>query len=118
LKQLSFLLGGGDFEPDLGKDTVLEELEVSDLLKKAYENNSDLKDYYDYELRIYKSYFVPDIYLGFQYDPLGTDYSPKFGVGLSFDVPLFNRKQGFAISYESQLKQVVVQIDKTIEKIR
>lgn len=43
LRELSFLLGGGNYEPSIKNDTILESLEINELLKKAYENRSDLK---------------------------------------------------------------------------
>lgn len=121
LRELSFLLGGGNYEPSIKNDTILESLEINELLKKAYENRSDLKafkntkDFYDYELKLYKAYLIPDIYFQFQYDPIGTEYTPRFGIGLSFDLPFFDRKQGFINYYQAQIKQVEILVNKTIE---
>ena len=124
LRELSFLLGGGNYEPSIKNDTILESLEINELLKKAYENRSDLKafkntkDFYDYELKLYKAYLIPDIYFQFQYDPIGTEYTPRFGIGLSFDLPFFDRKQGFINYYQAQIKQVEILMSKTIENIK
>ena len=73
LRELSFLLGGGNYEPSIKNDTILESLEINELLKKAYE------------------------------------------IGLSFDLPFFDRKQGFINYYQAQIKQVEILMSKTIE---
>jgi len=91
LRELSFLLGGGNYEPSIKNDTILESLEINELLKKAYENRSDLKAFKN------------------------TEYTPRFGIGLSFDLPFFDRKQGFINYYQAQIKQVEILMSKTIE---
>jgi cobalt-zinc-cadmium efflux system outer membrane protein len=79
---------------------TLESISLSDLIQTALESRPDMKfgklqtQYYEKSLIYEKSLRVPDITLNGNYDRLGGVWKDFVGVGISFELPFFNRNQG------------------------
>ena len=73
---------------------------VSVLIDSAYHNRTDLKiakentEISRINLKYQKSLAVPDVSLNFNYDQQGSYIHNLSSIGLSFDLPVFNRNQG------------------------
>ncbi|MGH2644598.1 MAG: TolC family protein [Chitinophagaceae bacterium] len=96
---------------------------VSTLLDSAYQNRTDLmlardnltmsRQNYSYQ----KALAVPDITLGVGYDKNGSYVHNFNSVGLSFDIPLFNRNQGNIRSAHNLIEYNNLQLESTRETI-
>jgi len=77
-----------------------DEILLENLLEKAKNTRpelllSDLNRKYNEKLLVYeKSQRVPDISLNFNYDRYGGVWKNFVGIGISVDIPVFNRNQG------------------------
>ena len=73
---------------------------VTVLIDSAYQNRTDLKiakenaEISRINLKYQKSLAVPDVSLNFNYDQQGSYIHNLSSIGLSFDLPVFNRNQG------------------------
>ena len=92
---------------------------LQNLYSLAEENRPDLQlqklqtDFFAKTLKLEKARRVPDITLNANYDRYAGLWKNYFGVGLSFDLPFFNRNQGnikaagFAMEQSRYLEQQV-----------
>ncbi|GHV56395.1 cation transporter [Bacteroidia bacterium] len=77
-----------------------ESLSLAALQEMALENRPDIRRgqmqtrYYEKSLAYEKSLKVPDITVSANYDRYGGVWNNFSGIGLSFDLPFFNRNQG------------------------
>ena len=88
-------------DDELVKDVMLyEALVIDQIMDKAKENRPDYKlallegEYASRLLSYEKSKRVPDMTFGMSYDRNGSTMLDFVGVGLSFDLPLFDRHKG------------------------
>jgi len=85
--------------PDANDINAIQ-LAISDLYSLAMEKRPDLKlqklqtDWFNKSLTLEKAKRVPDITFNANYDRYAGVWKNYFGVGLSFDLPVFNRNQG------------------------
>src|SRR5690606_24819580 len=86
---------------ELVKDAMLyEALVIDQIMDKAKENRPDYKlalleeEYANRLLSYEKSKRVPDMTFGMSYDRNGSTMLDFVGVGLSFDLPIFDRHKG------------------------
>lgn len=96
---------------------------LSVLIDSAYQNRTDLmiaqgnlslsRQNYAYQ----KALAIPDISLGVGYDKNGSYVHNFNSVGLSFDVPLFNRNQGNIRSAKSMIDYNNFQLESTRQTI-
>jgi cobalt-zinc-cadmium efflux system outer membrane protein len=122
VKELSFYLSG-DYEPAHIKE-VAEDLDLANLIHSALENRESLKALreqiksIDYQIKLLRAYSVPDVVIGFEYDAFGVKYKPGMGVGLSINLPVFDRRQGDLITALSTKEQTLTAMKKEEESIR
>jgi cobalt-zinc-cadmium efflux system outer membrane protein len=96
---------------------TIDNLSLNDLIQKAMESRPDMKrgelqtQYYEKSLAYEKSLRVPDITLNGNYDRYGGVWKDFVGVGVSFEIPFFNRNQGNikAAKIGRELSQYLVQ---------
>lgn len=88
-------------DEELVKDAMLyEALVIDQIMDKAKENRPDYKlalleeEYANRLLSYEKSKRVPDMTFGVSYDRNGSTMLDFVGVGLSFDLPIFDRHKG------------------------
>lgn len=104
-KTLKVLLNTGpdvriEIEDDYAPGKAPESMVLSDLLQAAYESRPDMKQrrlqskYFRKSLGYEKALRIPDVTLGASYDRYGGIWKNFVGVGISVDLPLFNRNQG------------------------
>jgi cobalt-zinc-cadmium efflux system outer membrane protein len=60
---------------------------------------------------------IPDVTVGAEYDSFGKDSRPRFGVGVSLPLPLFNRNQDEILKKNAEFNQLEEQIKKTERQI-
>jgi len=86
-------------------------LALADLYALATENRPDLKlqklqsDWFAQTLQLEKAQRIPDITLSANYDRYAGVWKNYVGFGLSFDLPVFNRNQGFIKAASLGLEQ-------------
>lgn len=77
-----------------------ETISISQILERAHENRPDYKiallqeDFSDKRLSYEKSKRIPDMTFGLNYDRNGSTMLDFVGVGVTFDLPVFNRNKG------------------------
>lgn len=96
---------------------------LSSLLDSAYQNRTDLmiardnlilsRQNYGYQ----KALAIPDITLGVGYDKNGSYIHNFNSVGISFDIPIFNRNQGNIRSARSMIDYNNLQLESAQETI-
>ncbi len=87
---------------------------LADVINTANQNRGDLKyshktiDYQVQNLKLQRSLGVPDLSIGLDYDKAGGAGYNYSGIGISSDIPFFNRNQGqiAAAKYEISKAQV------------
>ena len=110
--------------PDTFATKNPDEILLVDLLEKAKNSRpefllSDLNIQYNQKLFVYeKSLRSPDVSLKANYDRYGGVWKNFFGIGVSVDIPLFNRNQGAVkaaklnieqASYNSEYQKNIIQ---------
>ncbi len=94
-----------------------------DLLNKAYQNRSDLLALQrqlksdDYGISLAKAAAIPDVTIGAEYETFGPQRTPGVGLGISLNIPLFNRNQGEIGHRRAEYRQTEFQIEKTKNQI-
>lgn len=89
-------------ELEYGPDAItdVQELSLTELMNKAVESRPDVKAsrsqirYHEKALAYEKAQRVPDLNLSANYDRGGGVWKDFVGVGIGFDLPVFNRNQG------------------------
>jgi cobalt-zinc-cadmium efflux system outer membrane protein len=93
-------------------DLKTDDLVLSKLIDTAYANRPDVKiQEYLYKqenanLSLQKANGIPDLTLGGTYDRNGSYIPNYYGVGVGFQVPIFNRNQGNINASKLRLKQL------------
>jgi len=123
IKELSFYMGGGKYEPlDIKQDP--DQVNLEDLIKRALEERESLKALKeqlksaDYQIRLLRAYSIPDISVGVEYDAFGVKYKPGLGFGFSINLPLFDRRQGDLLTAVAQREQILLSIKREEERIK
>lgn len=104
LKKIKLLLGIDPLIQVELKDTIVSVIDIKNidlhqLLDEALGNRNDLKlnrlqnRYWERSLIYERSKIIPDITFSVNYDRYAGIWRDYFGVGLSFDLPVFNRNQ-------------------------
>lgn len=104
LKKIKLLLGIDPLIQVELKDTIVSVIDIKNidlhqLLDEALGNRNDLKlnrlqnGYWERSLIYERSKIIPDITFSVSYDRYAGIWRDYFGVGLSFDLPVFNRNQ-------------------------
>ena len=93
------------------------------LIQVALKNRYDLlalqkqSEAAQYGISLAKAMRIPDVTVGAEYDSFGKDSRPRFGVGFSLPLPLFNRNQGEILRRNAEFNQIEEQIKKTERQI-
>lgn len=94
-----------------------------DLIDIAYQNRHDLLSLQKqskasgHNLALAKSFKIPDVSIGAEYDSFGTLTQPAVGFGFSLNIPLFNKNQGGISRRIAEYNQIEVQIEKVKKQI-
>ncbi|MBI5427223.1 MAG: TolC family protein [Nitrospinae bacterium] len=94
-----------------------------ELLGVAYQNRYDYLSLQrqlrasDLDVAFAKSYKIPDITVGAEYDQFGTKITPNFGAGISLRLPILNKNQGEIMKRMAGHGQIEIQIEKTRRQI-
>lgn len=86
--------------PDPKKVVDYNRIALSHIIETAEESRPDMKQYrlrtqyHQKNLAYEKSLQIPDITLGASYDRYGGIWKDYIGIGISVDLPLFNRNRG------------------------
>lgn len=122
LKDMAFYLGQ-QYEPvDVPEE--VQEPALEDLLRMALEKRENLKalekqiESTDYQIKLLKSYSVPDITISVEYDAFGVQYKPGLGVGVSVSLPLFDKRQGDLLTALATKEQLLVLLEKNKSSLR
>jgi cobalt-zinc-cadmium efflux system outer membrane protein len=92
-----------------------EEALVSEAMKNRYDLlalQKQLKSA-DLNLTAARSYRIPDVTVGLQYDNFGGAADPYFGGGIALALPIFNRNQGLIGKRAAERGQMETLIEKT-----
>ncbi|WP_340695049.1 TolC family protein [Hydrogenobacter thermophilus] len=122
MKDLSFYLGG-NYEPAQVQE-VTEDISLESLIEQALENRESLKSLreqlrsVDYQIKLLRAYSIPDISVGVEYDAFGVKYKPGIGVGLSMNLPVFDRRQGDLLTALNTKEQTLIAIKREEESIK
>lgn len=122
LEDLSLLLGGErKYSPIPVSDIsdVSEALSEEALVREAMTNRYDLLALQkqlksaDLNLAAARSYRIPDVTVGLQYDNFGGASDPYFGGGIALALPIFNRNEGLIGKRAAERGQIETLIEKT-----
>ena len=105
------------------KEATFKMLQEEDLLKVAYENRYDLLSL-DRQIKaaahntaLTKAMRLPDVTIGAEWEKFSPNYNTGVGLGLSFDIPVFNRRQGEILRRGAEQKQLENQMIKMRKQI-
>lgn len=93
------------------------------LLNVALKNRYDLlalrkqSEAAKFGISLAKAMGIPDVSVGTEYDTFGTEKRSRFGVGISFPIPIFNRNQGEIVRRNAEFKQIEQEIKRTERQI-
>ncbi len=109
-------------KPDYPDLTRSSQLQLSLKEDQAYRKNSAIRvaeaelDVRRKTLRLEESQKMPDLAFNLSYDRNGSTMLNFWGVGISLDIPLFNRNRGNILASRYAIKQQTIQVDQ--EKLR
>lgn len=121
-EDFSLLIGGDKkYNPMPASDIseASDALAEDALIKEAMENRYDLLALQkqlksaDLNLAAARSYRIPDVTFGLQYDNFGGTADPYFGGGIAMTLPIFNRNEGLIGKRAAERGQVETLIEKT-----
>ncbi|SHK33931.1 TolC family protein [Thermocrinis minervae] len=119
LKQLSYMLGGLNYEPKAEEVEIeLKPLNLERLTASAMEKREDVKAIKeqiksaDYNIKLLKAYSVPDISLGVEYDSFGVRHTHAMGFGFALNIPVLDRKEGDLLTAIASKEQSMVNLKK------
>lgn len=121
-EDFSLLLGGEKkYSPIPISDTSETSSSLSEetLVREATENRYDLLALQkqlksaDLNLAAARSYRIPDITIGLQYDNFAGAADPYFGGGIAMTLPIFNRNEGIIGKRAAERGQIETLIEKT-----
>lgn len=120
LELFNVMLGGTErVQPaEPASKPTFEDQDPEALVRTACRNRTDLLalekqiDAAQGAVKLAKARAIPNLSLGAEYDSLGPQNSPAFGLGLSLDLPLFNRNQEEILVSRYQLDQLRAQLKK------
>lgn len=122
LKDISFYLGGV-YEPEEVQENVLE-VNINELLEHSIKKRESIKaiekqiDSINYQIKLLKSYSIPDITVNVEYDAFGVQYKPGIGFGLSINLPVFDKRQGDLLTAVATKEQLMISLDRTIASVK
>lgn len=103
--------------------TAFNRLQEEDLLKVAYENRYDLLSLerqmkvVTHNMALAKAMRIPDVTVGAEWEKFSPNYNTGIGLGLSFDLPVFNRQQREILRRGAEQKQMENQLAKIRKQI-
>lgn len=121
-EDFSLLLGGEKKYHPIPISNISEASGIfseEELIKKATQNRYDLLALQkqlksaDLNLAIARSYRIPDVTVGLQYDSFGGAADPYFGGGIAINLPIFNKSQGIIGKRAAERGQIETLIEKT-----
>ena len=124
-ESLSFLVGGG--KPLVPQrttgQTAFKVWTEEELLKAAYQNRYDLLALErqikaaGHNVALAKVMRIPDVTVGAEWERFSPNYDAGVGLGVSFDIPVFNRRQGEILRRGAEQKQIESQLQKVKRQI-
>jgi outer membrane protein, heavy metal efflux system len=122
---LGYLIGSG--KPVRPKKVVAQtELTLfteEGLVKTAYQNRYDLLSLErqikaaSHGIALARAMRIPDVTIGAEWEKFSPNYDTGVGLGLSFDLPVFNRRQGEILRKGAEQKQIESQFIKVKQQI-
>jgi cobalt-zinc-cadmium efflux system outer membrane protein len=97
---------------------------LDNVMTTAEQNRPDLLlahkevDFQKINLRYQKSYRLPDLTLGLEYDQASNYIRNYYGIGASMDLPIFNRNQGLVRAAKKQVARAEVGDTLQLNRIR
>lgn len=123
-EQFILLIGGkGPLRPDVQIRGVFPEYLEEELIGAAYKNRYDFLSLQkqqkaaEYNTALAKAGRIPDVTVGAEYERFGREGTPGIGIGLSFNIPVFNRNQGDILRKKAEYRQIELQIEKLKRQI-
>ncbi len=122
LQDMSFYLGGV-YEPEEVQENM-SEANINELLELSLKNRENIKaiekqiDSINYQIKLLKSYTIPDITVNVEYDAFGVQYKPGLGFGFSINLPVFDRRQGDLLTAVATKEQLRVSLDRAIASVK
>jgi cobalt-zinc-cadmium efflux system outer membrane protein len=94
-----------------------------ELINAAYQRRYDLLSLQhqlkstEYNVSLAKAGAIPDVTIGAEYENFGRQTQPFVGLGISLNIPIFNRNQAEIGRRKAEYRQIELQLDKARNQI-
>lgn len=125
IEQFNLLLGS-DKTQKPARIQIQEEFQKyadEGLISIAYQNRYDYLSLQrqskasEYNLALARSFKIPNVTVGGEYDSFGPSFKPAIGLGFSLNIPLFNKNQGEILRRTAESSQIKIQMEKVRRQI-